>query len=189
MNNINEKDIELVKKDAETIENVDKSMESDEDDIADMNVIKNSSHFEHFLSNMDDDEEEKPKKNIDILTNEIMPEITTTIPDENNILFVANIFKKIFFQDNNSNKSTTAIQEFVKKIINSLDDDVLYKCNFFNVKHCKIVDGIIYTLISIISICLFGLIIYLIHSLYKWLSIYNNFKEAKKVFIDLESKV
>jgi hypothetical protein len=110
------------------------------------------------------------------------------IIDGNNLMFMVDMLKKIFLQDNNSNQ-TTAIQQFIKKIMNSLDEDALYKCNFINVKHCKIIDGIIYTFISVSAICIFGLLIYMIHSLYKCLSIYNNFKEAKKVFLDLESKV
>lgn len=106
----------------------------------------------------------------------------------NNLLFMANMFKKLLFQQTNSNQ-TTAIQQFVKQFIYSFDENIVYKCNFIEIKHCKIIDGIIYTFISVTAVCIFGLVIFMLHNLYKCLSIYNNYREAKKVFLDLESKI
>lgn len=98
------------------------------------------------------------------------------------------IFKTILLPNNN-NETITTVQEFIQKIISLLHQEITYKCAFVETPHCKIVDNMVYAIISGACMCIFFILIYTIHSLYKLLSVYNNYKEAKRVFLDLETKI
>lgn len=65
-------------------------------------------------------------------------------------------------------------------------NDNNYKCVFFDVKHCIIIDNVLYMLIAINIMLVGGLILYFIINIYKFCSIYNNFNEAKKMFSELK---
>lgn len=66
-------------------------------------------------------------------------------------------------------------------------DNNNYKCVFFNVKYCIIIDNVLYMLIAMNIMLVAGLIVYFIINIYKFCSIYNNFNEAKKMFMELKA--